>query len=69
MVTQNRWPHEPVAQHRTPWRRYDRVAVVVSAVLLLCLTVLLIVGTVAVDEPPTPPQPSPGASSSGLVDG
>lgn len=42
----------------------------VSAVLLLCLTILLIVGTVAGDDKPAePPEPSTGTSSPEPVDG
>jgi hypothetical protein len=40
------WFDEPVARGRSPLRQRDKVAVVVSALLLFCLTVLLIAGAV-----------------------
>jgi hypothetical protein len=47
MTNQESWFDEPVARGRSPLRQRDRVAVVVSALLLFCLTLLLIVGALA----------------------
>jgi hypothetical protein len=57
------WLPEPVARARSPLRRRDTVAVIVSAVLLACLIVLLIVGTLAGGERgDRPHRESPGSS-------
>jgi hypothetical protein len=57
------WFDEPVAQDRSPLRQRDTVAVVVSAVLLFCLTLLLIVGALASGDPRDGPDREPPGSA------
>ncbi|MCA2213323.1 hypothetical protein [Jidongwangia harbinensis] len=63
------WFDEPVAQGRSPLRQRDTAAVVVSAVLLFCLTLLLIVGALASGgaRDGTEPEPPGSAAPSGAV--